>query len=550
MKNLIIKNWPLILIIFLSFLITWPLLLPGYFPHHDDLQVMRIFEMRKCFLDLQIPCRWVPDMGFGNGFPLFNYYGPFPYYIGAFLTIFLGFVWAAKALFFIPLLLGGVSMYLLGKELFGKIPGMTAGVLYLFAPYRAVDAYVRGAIAESFALALSPLVFYFFFKLVKERSLKFFWGASITLGLFLTIHNIMNLFFIPLLVLFVIFHLFIQKGKNFLPVTISMLLGVGLAAYFLLVQTNTLTRFDLDFRVHFVTVGQLFFERAWGYGASVLGPKDLLSFQTGWPHWWLVPVAFILFIFTVLKKREKTLENAVLIALFLGVFVFSVFMTHNKSAFVWEGIGILRFAQFPWRFLSLTIFAASLLGGFVLCAFIGRIQKVLAILIIFLAVALNWNYFRPESFNYSVTDSNKLSGPEWETQQKASILDYLPETALEPREKAPPTPLIRSGQASVMNFIQRSNSFEFDATVDTISTIEVPVFDFPNWQVFINGVDISHSNKNFLGRISLNLGPGQYRVKGKFNDTGIRSLGNMITLASIFIGIFLVIYGKHKKFFK
>ncbi len=92
LKELKNKKFDLILIFTLSVFIIWPLFLPGYFSHHDDLQVMRIFEMRQCFIDFQIPCRWVPDMGYGNGFPLFNYYGVFPYYLGAILSFIFGFI--------------------------------------------------------------------------------------------------------------------------------------------------------------------------------------------------------------------------------------------------------------------------------------------------------------------------------------------------------------------------------------------------------------------------------------------------------------------------
>lgn len=100
MRKVLVNNWPVLLLMLLSLFIVWPLLLPGYFSHHDDLQVMRIFEMRKCFQDLQIPCRWVPDMGYGNGFPLFNFYGVFPYYLGAILSFIFGYIGSAKILFF------------------------------------------------------------------------------------------------------------------------------------------------------------------------------------------------------------------------------------------------------------------------------------------------------------------------------------------------------------------------------------------------------------------------------------------------------------------
>ncbi len=112
MKNLF-KYWPIFLCLLLPLFLTWPLFLPGYFSHHDDLQVMRIFEMRRCIVDLQVPCRWVPDMGYGNGYPLFNYYSVFPYYLGAILSFIFGFLVSAKILFAIPFFLGSLSIYLL-----------------------------------------------------------------------------------------------------------------------------------------------------------------------------------------------------------------------------------------------------------------------------------------------------------------------------------------------------------------------------------------------------------------------------------------------------
>lgn len=551
----LINSSAIILLLLLSLLTVWPIFLSGYFSHHDDLQVMRIFEMRKCFSDLQIPCRWVPDMGYGNGFPLFNYYGVFPYYLGAILSFFVGFVWAAKLLFFIPLVLGGISMYLLGKEIFGKIPGVVAGVLYLFAPYRAVDAYVRGAVSESFALALIPLVFYFILRLSKEKKLNNFLLLSAVTAFFLTTHNIMTMFFMPVIALWSIYCLWTEKFKNIFPLVSSFILGIGLSAFFLLpaflennlVQTETLTRFDLDFRVHFVTLNQLFFSRFWGYGASILGPEDQLSFQIGWPLWWFVPVGLIVWLIIAKKQKEKQMfiPGALLL-----IFLFSILMTHNKSAFIWEKIGILRFTQFPWRFLSLTIFSASLLGGFVLTAIKGdRNKKIAAGVIIIITILLNWNYFRPKEFYSFVNDESKLSGMEWETQQKAAILDYLPKTALEPREPASFSPIVVSGKAEIKDFENKSSSWQFKADVSENSNIEVPVFDFPNWEVRVNGEKFTHSHDNFLGRIRLDLQPGSYLVVGEFKNTMVRDLANVISLVSLLVLVVIFAHEKVRKYF-
>ena len=58
------------------------LLQPGYFSMHDDMQSIRQMKMDQCLADLQFPCRWSLDLGYGYGYPLFNYYPPLPYLIG------------------------------------------------------------------------------------------------------------------------------------------------------------------------------------------------------------------------------------------------------------------------------------------------------------------------------------------------------------------------------------------------------------------------------------------------------------------------------------
>lgn len=557
--KVIIRYWAELLIAVLAAFIIWPLLLPGYFSHHDDLQVMRIYEMRRCLQDLQIPCRWVPDMGYGNGLPLYNYYSILPYYIGAIFSYITGFIVAAKILFFIALLLGGISMYLLGKELFGKVGGVVSSVMYMLAPYRALDSYVRGALAESIAIAIIPLVFYFYTKLIKNGSLAAFLGATISLASFLTTHNIMTLFFIPLLFAYIFLRILQERKKSPFLIIASLVLGFGLSAFFImpafleksLVQTETLTRFDLDFRVHFVTFAQVFINRSWGYGASVLGPNDTISFQVGWPHWWIAPLVILMTVLNFKTKLQKESKvNTYIFFLLLVFFLASLFMMHNKSAFIWEKIGILRFAQFPWRFLSIAIFSAALIGGFFVSNLKQRWYFLATLAIIFLTVVFNISYFKPEKFDFNLTDKEKLSGENWKVQQKAGILDYLPKTALESRESAPSVPIVISGKAEFVEFENRSNRWSFKALASVPSIIEVPVFDFPNWQVEIDKQVITHSNQNYLGRIRFNLSQGDHMVVGKFTDTPIRTVANIVTLTSVVLVVLLAIYGKSKQIFR
>lgn len=548
-KKFILNFWPFFLLLLFTTFIVWPLFLPGFFSHHDDLQVMRIFEMRKCIEDFQIPCRWVPDMGYGNGYPLFNYYGVSPYYIGAIGSYFLGFIGSAKLLFFIAASLAGVSMYLLARNLLGTYPGLLSATLYMFAPYRALDIYVRGAVAESFSIAIIPLIFYFAFRLIKENLSRFRIGLALSFAVFLTSHNIMVILFLPVISMLFLIWFWQRKFTTVKSLIFSLLLGFGLSAFFIvpafleknLVQIDNLTRLELNFRGHFVTLYQLFLDRSWGYGASFPGTGDTISFQIGWPHYFLI----IASIFSIPFMKGKDRKLLVLYFGLLFIFIASLFMTHIRSVFIWEQIGILRFIQFPWRFLAVTIFSASLIGGFVIYNLSGYQKIIVTIVLIAIIIFLNASYFRPQQFIYHLTDTSKLSGQFWETQQKAAILDYLPVGAVEPREAASDKPIVL-GKADIEYFKKRSNRWDLKINVESKSQVIMPIFDFPNWQVFEGGRILEHS-KDEIGRVTFVLEPGEHLIFAKLTNTLIRTLSNLISVAVVF---YILFYAKIRRVFK
>ncbi|MEK7168650.1 MAG: hypothetical protein AAB778_01430 [Patescibacteria group bacterium] len=522
MKKFFNKNWIIITIFLLGLSVSWPLFRSGYFSHQDDLQVIRLVEMRKCFSDLQIPCRWVPDMGWGNGMPLFNFYGVFTYYLGGIISFVTGYLVASKILFFVGLVAGSFGIYLLVKDLWGKYAGLTSAVLYMFAPYKALDIYVRGALAESMALTLIPFVLYFGYK----KNYRFF---VLTLFLFLITHNIMTIIFLPVIFLWMVY------WNNLKTVISTFALAFGLSAFFILpaflekglVQTESLTRFELDYRANFISVKQLFLDRVWGYGTSIPGPEGGMNFSIGWPHWIL---AFLSVIILFFNKNKKYILFP--ISCFL-LFLFSIFMTHNKSTFIWESFSILTFFQFPWRFLSLSILSASILGGFVIFALKEKFQLYAATFLILITIILNWSYFKPGEF-FNITEKQKISGELWEQQRRGAVLDYLPKTALEPRE----------GASKLDNFNNRSNKFLLNVNVDTETQIEIPVYYFPNWEVTIDGIKKEVTHDNILGRISVKVPIGQHEIVGKFKNTPIRTVANTISLLSLVIGVTL--WKKHK----
>lgn len=139
-----VKNFlPIILIVILSYFAINPFFLPGFFPMHDDTQVARVFEMKQALQDGQFPVRWVANLGYHYGYPIFNFYAPLAYYVGGFMSL-IGFdsLTATKIMMVIGIILSGIFMYLFAKEFWGKLGGLVSALLYLYAPYHAVDIYV------------------------------------------------------------------------------------------------------------------------------------------------------------------------------------------------------------------------------------------------------------------------------------------------------------------------------------------------------------------------------------------------------------------------
>jgi hypothetical protein len=75
----------LVLVVLFSYFSIRPLLGPGFFPMHDDTQVGRVVSMGRALRNGQFPVRWVSDLGYGYGYPLYNFYAPLPYYAGGYL---------------------------------------------------------------------------------------------------------------------------------------------------------------------------------------------------------------------------------------------------------------------------------------------------------------------------------------------------------------------------------------------------------------------------------------------------------------------------------
>lgn len=542
--------WPIVIVILFSLLAGRTLMTPGYFNMHDDLQLMRQLEMEKCFYDGQIPCRWVPDMGYGFGFPLFNFYPPLPYLVGqVFRTIGFTFIDTIKIVFLLSFLVSGVAMYLLSKEFFGKLGAVVSSGFYIWAPYHSVDIYVRGAMNEAWALSWFPLILWTGYKVLtvdKKEIKRWIIGLALSWSALLLSHNLMAMIFAPVFAGWCL--LFLWKKKDFLFRFKSMfgsgILSLGLSAFFTLpavleqkyVHVDTLVMGYYEYIAHFANISQLLFSRFWGYGPSVWGENDGMPFTVGHIHWILSLVIMFIIGFTYFKKKKlESLSLAVLYFFLVGWL--AVFMIHSRSTFIWHAIPTLKFVQFPWRFLSLVMLSFSFISGYVVVILkpYRRLRFVIPGILLIGLVIFNWNYFLPYRGKMGpLTEPQKFTGAAWDLQRTAGIFDYLPKSAIEnPKEGMNRLTEVVDGESVVTNELEGTDWAKFNISVDSeVALIRVGIFQFPNWKVYVDGkeVEVQMPDTEKWGRIYINVPKGDHEVSLKLHNTGIRTISNLASL--------------------
>lgn len=546
------KNKIFLIGLILTSSLLWPLFVAPYFFHHDDVQVIRVYQMHKCFEDFQIPCRWVPDLGGLYGYPLFNYYAPLPYYFGEIIYLLTGnLLISAKIMFAFSFLGAYVFMFFLGRRLWGEKGGLLSGVLYSFAPYHALDFYIRGAMGEMWALMFFPAIFWSIIRLSDSTKIIRVLVVGLLLASLVLSHNLSAMIFLPVALILVILIYLHKREFRFLKFFfVSLILGFSLSAFYSLpavtekdlVHVETTTFGYFSYTEHFKGVKKLFLERSWEYGSSIRevpgGEKDKLSYQIGLVHLlgWVLSLLAAVFLW----KKSKLLSSLIFFSTL--VIIASVFMINPRSEFIWKLIEPLKYLQFPWRFLMFVIFFISLIGGSILLIIKREKYKQIALLLgVLLTIFLNFSYFKPEKF-IQTNDQMRLSGSEWDKQIKRSIFDYLPKSA-----KAPPAELadrryeIMGGESNITNFKEGSDWVTFDINTKTLTTIRLSKYYFPNWIVKVGEKQVEINPRNELGLITFAVDPGVYKVEAKLEDTPIRVIANVITLLGLLVFIFLIL---------
>src|SRR5207247_5254973 len=121
-------------------------------------------------------------------------------------------------------------------EFWGICGGFISEMLYLYAPYHALDIYVRGDVAEFLAYAFVQLLFYGIWKAHTEKRWSSIVIGSLSFAAIIISHNLTAMMVTPFALLFAGYlYLSARNGKKitrpYYPLLI-LLVGILLGAFY------------------------------------------------------------------------------------------------------------------------------------------------------------------------------------------------------------------------------------------------------------------------------------------------------------------------------
>ena len=553
------KKWmSLILILLLSLFAVKPLLSKGYFPMHDDTQVSRVIVMGNALKEGQFPVRIVSDLGYGLGYPLFNFYGPLPYYVGGlFYTLGVDSVVATKIMFAIGAVFAPVALFLLLSPVFGHMAAVAGAMLFLYAPYHAVQIYIRGSVGEYWAIAFVPLILYGLLRAMKEKNpLQGVGISSIALAATILSHTILGFLTciglgIGIGVYFIISIVQKRFSKRVVFVPLSAVtLGLFLSAFFWIpammeVSQTTVSQMvtgaSTTFFDHFVCLSQ-FWNSPWGFAGSAPGCVDGMSFKFGKVQ--LIIAGLAIGFWLLLRKSKQMKDKNSFMRITMGAVLVLMFLMLSVSTFVWNIFPYTSVIQYPWRLLAYGMLGIAICGAYLVSAFrIPLLRIGVALGIIAVTLIVNTKIFVPQyMYERSSADFERFEDLRF-LQSKISD-EYLPPEVMRPNVASDVTKTTVSGSSTflIRRLVEKTTTLLVEIETENAQDITIQKAWFPGWSVSVNGLQVQP--RVVQGLPTVTIPQGVSIIEMQFSNTPVRTVANWLSIVGICMVGALYIYGK------
>ncbi|MHB8420793.1 MAG: 6-pyruvoyl-tetrahydropterin synthase-related protein [Myxococcales bacterium] len=520
--------------------------------HEYSRYVSRTIEYLRDLRDGTLFPRWAPDFYGGFGTPFFDFYPP-GVFASASLFALLG-VSVTTALKLVMLgatVAGGVGAFELVRRETGRADaGLVAGAAFTFAPYRFVDLFLRGDLAEYAAIALLPWMFLYYRELTRasrERLPRTAFLAALCHAGVLLCHTVIGQWATEAVFALALVPALADgwRGRRLQALGPLAAMGgaLGLSAIYVLPALAEKSAAHLErmregynsFSGHMVPALDYLKFSYYGWVGD-FPPSQRMPFSVGVP----LAAAAVLGLACLFSPRARRILRSAL-PFWIGTLALLWVMTPSAQ-WVYRLLPLAEYIQFPWRLLGLTAaFGAGVVGitwaAAVDGARLSRARWPLAILAVLL-IGLEARRFEAVKGYYAPAQIPASAAAVAATMDATTSEDsHLPRTAPRP----PPHPRTQLAVASPgveVRAEQRSGtSYLIDVDAKVPGTVDVQILDFPGWRAkTLEGpgtIELSPSPAG-LTRLAI-AAPGHYQVSVWFGTTPARTAAAAISLLTLLL---------------
>lgn len=559
-----------LLLLAIALPILIPLLRPGWIQSHEGFSYpIRLVEVGRAWEDGFLSARWFPDLNCGQGYPFLSFYAPLLFLIAGVIHVAgVDVATALKLACAAGVVAGAAGADRLVREALrhddaidAPAPaGLVAAALFVHAPYFVRDIFIRGDLAESLATGLLPWSLWGMLRLRRVSHPRAIAQASMLGALPILAHNVIGLFNGVFLALAAaVLTLTSREKRRVLAACVGAGLGtLALSAFFWapalhekqFVQIDVMTQGHFEATEHFVTLQQLL-----GRGAPVGNDQRLpMSFEIGW-----VGIAGVVLAAVFARALWRTSRAALLVGAIL--FFGGTVRTMEMSRPVYEAVELLRFVQFPWRFLAIVALGSALLGGLGFAhaaARLGpRLRAIFAGAFVAAAIAFVFPILGPKP-NHPLP-SWALDPAEYRERRETTTLgEYMP-IAVESIE--PPRGYVGGvkleGGGRVVRAERKTGRYDVEiapgapdggGASDTThagawgaTALALQDVYFPGWIARVDGAAVSIEVERPTGRMRIPLPPNARTIDVRLAPTPLRLAGGIVSAAAALLALALVV---------
>lgn len=548
MKNLIkyckekeIINY--ILIIIASIIISIPLANKKLNIYRDDgiQHICRIIGTEQTLADKQFLPMIMSNLCNNFGYSWNIFYSPLTAYMSVVFRIFnFSYVNCLKLCMFVIVLLSGITMYKFALRITkNKKLATLASIIYILAPYRITDMYIRTALAELASFIFIPIVFEGLYIILNEekKSYKLVLGAE---GLILT-HQVIAMYTVIICFAYLIVFFKKLKSKTVLKnIGVNLLFCILMTSFYWvgLLQHYFNTSYEVFVPGRMEREEVLIFYKAKFSQLFITNSEQTMIYAIG-----LLSVIGLVLTPIAYKKIPKEYKKTYMFFLITGVILIGM----TLSIFPFEKLPqALTMLQFTFRLFTFTSFFFAFVVATNFAILIKNFKTLDIVVLLTISVLLLVPYKSKLDFNLQENEERLINGVRV-TENTGRVhagmasMEYLPTKAFKNlryiANRKDEVIVLDNNEAVISDYTKLSSNMNCKiSNINKETTIELPYIYYLGYRVYANGQEIKYTESD-NGFIQINIAKDS-QIKVKYlgtNEMLISYAVSIISFATIIV---------------